>query len=48
MLDDELKKEVEAEFPKEVPVHFFSSLTQDGIQGLKDKLWLMLNETELA
>jgi GTPase len=46
MLDDELKKEVAAEFPNNIPVHFFSSITQKGIAELKDKLWLLLT-TEL-
>ncbi|MBK7763875.1 MAG: GTPase ObgE [Bacteroidetes bacterium] len=44
MLDDELKKEIVKEFPAELPVHFFSSLTQSGIMELKDKLWFMLND----
>lgn len=44
MLDDELKVEIAKEFPANVPVHFFSSITQKGIPELKDKLWTMLNE----
>jgi GTP-binding protein len=46
MLDDELMNEIRKEFPKKIPVHFFSSVTQKGISELKDKLWKMLNEEE--
>jgi GTP-binding protein len=46
MLDDELKAEITKEFPKGIVPHFFSSLTQQGIVTLKDKLWQMLNDTE--
>ncbi len=44
MLDDELIAEIKKEFPKNIPLHFFSSITQKGIVELKDKLWKMLNE----
>lgn len=44
MLDEELRKEIQSEFPVDLQLHFFSSITQDGIGGLKDKLWLMLND----
>jgi GTP-binding protein len=44
MLDEELTKEIKNEFPKNVPLHFFSSATQHGINTLKDKLWTMLNQ----
>lgn len=44
MLDDELMKEIKKEFPKNVPLHFFSGITQKGIAQLKDKLWSLLNE----
>ena len=46
MLDEELKAEITKEFPKGIVPHFFSSLTQQGIVTLKDKLWQMLNDTE--
>jgi GTP-binding protein len=46
MLDAELQEEIRKEFPKKIPVHFFSSVTQKGIPELKDKLWTMLNEEE--
>jgi GTP-binding protein len=44
MLDDELKAEIAKEFPKNVPVHFMSSMSNVGIFELKDKLWTLLNE----
>lgn len=48
MLDDELKEAIQAEFPKKVKLHFFSSVTQEGIASLKDKLWKMLNAETVA
>ncbi len=46
MLDDELraelKKQLDAEF-KGTPYLFISSVAQQGLQELKDKLWQMLN-----
>ncbi|HMN32233.1 MAG TPA: GTPase ObgE [Chitinophagaceae bacterium] len=44
MLDDELKHEIKNEFPSDMPLHFFSSITQTNIHSLKDKLWQLLNE----
>ncbi|TYA53257.1 GTPase ObgE [Formosa maritima] len=46
MLDDELKAELKAELDKTLPVKymFISSVAQQGITELKDKLWMMLNE----
>jgi GTP-binding protein len=43
MLDDELMAEIRKELPKELEVVFFSSITQKGINVMKDKLWTMLN-----
>jgi GTP-binding protein len=43
MLDDELKIEIEKELPKDIPHLFISSVTQTGLQELKDTLWKMLN-----
>ena len=43
MLDDELKTEIEKELPKDIPHLFISSITQTGLQELKDTLWKMLN-----
>ncbi|PHS68070.1 MAG: GTPase ObgE [Flavobacterium sp.] len=47
MLDDELKAEMKAELDidfKDIPYLFFSSVAQQGLVELKDKLWEMLNE----
>lgn len=44
MLDEELKAEIVKEFPSNLALHFFSSVKQEGIMELKDKLWFMLNE----
>ena len=46
MLDDELKAEMKAELDvdfKDIPYLFFSSVAQQGLMELKDKLWEMLN-----
>ncbi|MDC8005611.1 GTPase ObgE [Aureisphaera galaxeae] len=47
MLDDELKAEMKAELDKDfegIPYLFFSSVAQQGLMELKDKLWGMLNQ----
>jgi GTP-binding protein len=44
MLDDELKKELKKELPKGVKHIFISSITQQGLEELKDILWKTLNE----
>lgn len=47
MLDDELKAELKAELDvsfKDVPYMFISSVAQEGLTELKDKLWKMLND----
>ncbi|MEZ4795758.1 MAG: GTPase ObgE [Flavobacteriaceae bacterium] len=45
MLDDELKAELKVELDNELPVDYvlISSVAQQGITELKDKLWQMLN-----
>lgn len=43
MLDQELKASIHQEFPESVALHFFSSLTQEGLMEMKDKLWTILN-----
>lgn len=45
LLDDELKKLLQPELP-EVDTIFISSLTNQGLTELKDKLWQMLNEED--
>lgn len=46
MLDDELKAELKIELDKELPIPylFISSVAQQGLTELKDKLWKMLND----
>ncbi len=47
MLDEELKKEMKVELDKQfkgIPYMFISSVAQQGLTELKDKLWQMLNE----
>ncbi|WP_340202183.1 GTPase ObgE [Ascidiimonas sp. W6] len=45
MLDEELKAEMKVELDKQLPIPymFISSVAQEGITELKDKLWAMLN-----
>jgi len=44
LLDDELKIMLAKELPKKIPHIFFSSLTNENIQELKDKLWKLMND----
>ena len=44
MLDEELKAEIVKELPKDLPSLFISSVTQQGLMGLKDLIWKKLNE----
>lgn len=44
MLDEELREEVKAEMPANIPVVFISSLRQQGLTELKDLLWQTLNK----
>ncbi|MBO9152787.1 GTPase ObgE [Chitinophaga sp. GCM10012297] len=46
MLDDELKAAIAEELPKDVPHVFISSVTQTGLQELKDILWEALISEE--
>jgi GTP-binding protein len=39
LLDDELKKEITAEFPEKLKPLFFSGVTQEGLVELKDVIW---------
>jgi GTP-binding protein len=43
LLDDELQTEMTAELPSEIPSIFISSVTQTGLDQLKDKIWANLN-----
>jgi len=47
MLDDELRGELKKQLDKDfasIPYLFISSVAQQGLTELKDKLWNMLNE----
>ena len=49
MLDEELRAELKIQLDKEfkgTPYLFISSVAQQGLQELKDKLWQMLNVEE--
>ncbi|WGH77018.1 GTPase ObgE [Tenacibaculum tangerinum] len=43
MLDEELKEEIKQELPEGIETLFISSVAQQGLVELKDKLWQMLN-----
>ncbi|HRD57302.1 MAG TPA: GTPase ObgE [Ferruginibacter sp.] len=43
MLDDELKEAIKKELPKKIPHIFISSVTNQGLQELKDLLWNTMN-----
>lgn len=43
LLDKELKVAIKEELPKELPTTFISSITNDGIDKLKDLIWQALN-----
>ncbi len=44
MLDEELRNEIAALLPKDIPSVFISSVSNTGISKLKDMLWQALNE----
>lgn len=46
MLDDELKQAIEKELPSNIPHVFISSISNNGIQALKDQLWNTLNQQD--
>jgi GTP-binding protein len=43
MLDDEMMNQMKADIPEGIPYTFISSVSQFGIQELKDKIWRALN-----
>jgi len=45
LLDEELEALIRKELPKKIPVVFFSSVTQKGIEKLKDVLWNELQDS---
>lgn len=46
LLDDELKKMLEPELPKDIPHVFFSSVTGENVQVLLDEMWKLLQKNE--
>lgn len=44
LLDEELKDSIIKEFPKKMPLVFISSIKQEGIEALKDKIWKLLHD----
>ena len=44
LLDEELKKWISDEIPADLPHHFISSLTNHGLEELKDKIWKLLEQ----
>lgn len=44
MLDEDLKKDIAKELPANIPHLFISSVAQQGLTELKDKLWELLNK----
>ncbi|MEP7196259.1 MAG: GTPase ObgE [Saprospiraceae bacterium] len=47
IVDPEWKELIENDLPKEIPHIFISSATQSGIDALKDKLWELINDTQV-
>jgi GTP-binding protein len=47
MLDDELKAEISAKLPEDIPHLYISSVANQGITELKDALWVMLSEANM-
>lgn len=44
LLDQELEDELRKELPVDIPAVFISSVTQKGLNELKDKIWLALHQ----
>lgn len=44
LLDEELKMAIRNEFPENIPMLFISSVKEEGIEALKDKLWGLLHQ----
>lgn len=44
MLDEELQQEISKELPEHLPIVFFSSVSNKGINTLKDTIWKALQE----
>ena len=46
LVDDDTIKEIKKHLPKKVPHVFISSVANQGINELKDLIWLTLNKSE--
>ena len=46
LVDDDRIKEIKKHLPKKVPHVFISSVANQGINELKDLIWLTLNKTD--
>ena len=43
LIDEDLKEMISAELELDIPYMFISSATQEGLDGLKDRIWQMMN-----
>jgi len=48
LLDDDLRANVEATTPKDVPTVRISAATSQGLDELKDRLWVMIEQERAA
>ena len=46
LLDEELTNEIQISLPKDIDHIFISSITEQGLINLKDKIWTQLNKSE--
>ena len=46
IIDDELKTMISSELPEGLPHIYFSSVTGQGVQDLKDKIWQHVSKNE--
>jgi len=46
LLDEELTNEIQSSLPKDIDHIFISSITEQGLISLKDKIWTQLNKSE--
>ena len=44
LIDEELKELMMEDLPEDIPVHFFSSVTGQGVDTLKDMIWKGIND----
>jgi GTP-binding protein len=48
LIDDELKELIKSELPEGIPYVFFSAVAQKGIDELKDRLWITMNDSVIT